>query len=45
MAHVEQVASVLTEELVKNGMDVTLFATGDSFDPGKAAISLSKTIR
>ena len=26
----EQVASVLTEALVKNGMDVTLFATGDS---------------
>lgn len=26
----EQVASVLTEELVKAGLDVTLFATGDS---------------
>jgi glycosyltransferase involved in cell wall biosynthesis len=26
----EQVASVLTEALVKNGIDVTLFATGDS---------------
>jgi glycosyltransferase involved in cell wall biosynthesis len=26
----EQVASVLTEALVKNGVDVTLFATGDS---------------
>jgi glycosyltransferase involved in cell wall biosynthesis len=26
----EQVASVLTEALVKNGLDVTLFATGDS---------------
>jgi glycosyltransferase involved in cell wall biosynthesis len=26
----EQVASVLTEALVKNGMEVTLFATGDS---------------
>ena len=26
----EQVASVLTEQLVKNGLNVTLFATGDS---------------
>src|ERR1700740_1829908 len=26
----EQVASVLTEALVKNGLDVTLFATADS---------------
>jgi glycosyltransferase involved in cell wall biosynthesis len=31
----EQVASVLTEELVKNGMDVTLFATGDSITRAK----------
>lgn len=31
----EQVASVLTEGLVKNGIDVTLFATGDSITSGK----------
>jgi glycosyltransferase involved in cell wall biosynthesis len=31
----EQVASVLTEELVKKGMDVTLFATGDSITRAK----------
>jgi glycosyltransferase involved in cell wall biosynthesis len=31
----EQVASVLTEELVKKGMDVTLFATGDSVTQAK----------
>jgi glycosyltransferase involved in cell wall biosynthesis len=31
----EQVASVLTEALVKNGMDVTLFATGDSVTAAK----------
>ncbi|MDB5232415.1 MAG: glycosyl transferase group 1 [Chitinophagaceae bacterium] len=30
----EQVASVLTEALVKNGVDVTLFATGDSITSG-----------
>ncbi len=31
----EQVASVLTEALVKEGMDVTLFATGDSVTAAK----------
>lgn len=31
----EQVASVLTEALVKNGIDVTLFATGDSVTQAK----------
>lgn len=31
----EQVASVLTEELVRKGMDVTLFATGDSVTRAK----------
>lgn len=31
----EQVASVLTEALVKNGVDVTLFATGDSVTRAK----------
>jgi glycosyltransferase involved in cell wall biosynthesis len=31
----EQVASVLTEALVKNGMEVTLFATGDSVTQAK----------
>lgn len=31
----EQVASDLTEELVRNGMDVTLFATGDSVTTAK----------
>ena len=31
----EQVASVLTEGLVKNGIDVTLFATGDSVTSAK----------
>lgn len=31
----EQVASVLTEALVKKGLDVTLFATGDSITSGK----------
>jgi glycosyltransferase involved in cell wall biosynthesis len=31
----EQVASVLTEALVKNGMDVTLFATGNSVTKAK----------
>lgn len=31
----EQVASDLTEELVKQGMDVTLFATGDSITQAK----------
>lgn len=31
----EQVVSVLTEALVKNGMDVTLFATGDSITQAK----------
>ena len=31
----EQVASVLTEALVKQGMDVTLFATGDSVTQAK----------
>jgi glycosyltransferase involved in cell wall biosynthesis len=33
----EQVASVLTEGLVKKGMDVTLFATGDSLTEGRLA--------
>ena len=33
----EQVASNLTEELVKNGVDVTLFATGDSVTASKLA--------
>jgi len=31
----EQVASNITEGLVKNGIDVTLFATGDSLTKGK----------
>lgn len=31
----EQVASILTEALVKKGLDVTLFATGDSITSGK----------
>jgi glycosyltransferase involved in cell wall biosynthesis len=31
----EQVASVLTEELIKQGLDVTLFATGDSITSAK----------
>lgn len=31
----EQVASVLTEGLIKNGIDVTLFATGDSITNAK----------
>src|SRR4051794_13615913 len=31
----EQVASVLTEGLVKEGIDVTLFATGDSITEAK----------
>ncbi|MEJ7678045.1 MAG: glycosyltransferase family 4 protein [Segetibacter sp.] len=31
----EQVASVLTEGLVKEGLDVTLFATGDSITKGR----------
>ncbi len=31
----ELVTSLLTEELVKNGVDVTLFATGDSITQGK----------
>ena len=31
----EQVASVLTEGLVREGMDVTLFATGDSVTNAK----------
>ncbi|MGB3151363.1 MAG: glycosyltransferase family 4 protein [Maribacter sp.] len=31
----EQVASVLTEALVKKGLNVTLFATGDSITSGK----------
>ena len=31
----EQVASVITEGLVEQGMDVTLFATGDSLTKGK----------
>src|ERR1700712_2073545 len=31
----EQVASVLTEELIKEGIDVTLFATGDSITGAK----------
>jgi glycosyltransferase involved in cell wall biosynthesis len=31
----EQVASVLTEALVKNGIDTTLFATGDSITKAK----------
>ncbi|HJS55559.1 MAG TPA: glycosyltransferase family 4 protein [Chitinophagaceae bacterium] len=31
----EQVASVLTESLIKNGLDVTLFATGDSVTRAK----------
>ncbi|MGK6350843.1 glycosyltransferase family 4 protein [Parapedobacter sp. DT-150] len=31
----EQVASTLTEGLVKKGLDVTLFATGDSITAGK----------
>ncbi len=33
----EQVASNITEELVKNGVDVTLFATGDAITKGKLA--------
>ena len=41
----EQVASVLTEGLVKEGIDVTLFATGDSVTGGKAEIGLRKAIR
>lgn len=31
----EQVASILTEALVRKGLDVTLFATGDSITSGK----------
>lgn len=31
----EQVTSVLTEALIKKGLDVTLFATGDSITAGK----------
>jgi glycosyltransferase involved in cell wall biosynthesis len=31
----EQVASILTEALLKNGVDVTLFASGDSITSGK----------
>lgn len=31
----EQVTSILTEALVKKGLDVTLFATGDSITSGK----------
>ncbi len=33
----EQIASNITEELVKNGVDVTLFATGDSVTASKLA--------
>jgi glycosyltransferase involved in cell wall biosynthesis len=40
----EQVASVLTEELVKNGMDVTLFATGDSVTGAKLQSVLQKPL-
>ena len=39
----EQVASVLTEALVKEGIDVTLFATGDSIT-GAALQSLLKNL-
>ena len=31
----EQVASNITEGLIENGIDVTLFATGDSITKGK----------
>jgi glycosyltransferase involved in cell wall biosynthesis len=40
----EQVASVLTEALVKNGLDVTLFATGDSVTMAKLESVCKKPI-
>ena len=40
----EQVASVLTEALVKSGMDVTLFATGDSTTQAKLQSVLPKPL-
>jgi glycosyltransferase involved in cell wall biosynthesis len=38
----EQVASTITEELVKRGFDVTLFATGDSITGGKLSYTCSQ---
>jgi len=40
----EQVASVLTEGLVKEGIDVTLFATGDSITAGKLEYVCEKPV-
>lgn len=40
----EQVASVLTEALVKNGIDVTLFATSDSITKGKLQAVCEKPV-
>lgn len=40
----EQVASVLTESLVEKGIDVTLFATGDSATAGKLAHVCNKPL-
>ncbi|MCW3107951.1 MAG: glycosyl transferase [Segetibacter sp.] len=40
----EQVASVLTEGLVKEGIDVTLFATGDSVTQAKLESVIEKPI-
>jgi glycosyltransferase involved in cell wall biosynthesis len=40
----EQVASVLTEGLVKEGLDVTLFATGDSLTQAKLESVCAKPI-
>lgn len=40
----EQVASVLTEALVKNGIDVTLFATSDSVTKGKLQAVCEKPV-
>jgi glycosyltransferase involved in cell wall biosynthesis len=40
----EQVASVLTEALVKNGLDVTLFATGDSITSARLQSVCEKPI-
>ncbi|RZK72805.1 MAG: glycosyltransferase family 4 protein, partial [Pedobacter sp.] len=38
----EQMASNLTENLIKLGCDVTLFATGDSFTAGKLNAVIDK---
>ena len=41
----EQVASNIAEGLIEKGIDVTLFATGDSITSGKLEYIIEKPVR